>query len=77
MDTVALALALRQRTIAGAALDVYEGEPELPAALADLTNLVLTPHIAGWSPEAMQLMVDKFLEYARRLYAGEPLLTPL
>lgn len=77
VDTDALELALRQNTIAGAALDVYEGEPQLPAGLADLTNLVLTPHVAGWSPEAMQLMVDKFLENARRLYAGEPLLTPL
>lgn len=77
VDTAALERALREQTIAGAALDVYEGEPQLPAGLADLTNLVLTPHVAGWSPEAMQLMVDKFLENARRLYAGEPLLTPL
>lgn len=77
VDTQALEHALRQNTIAGAALDVYEGEPALPAGLADLTNVVLTPHVAGWSPEAMQLMVDKFLENARRLYAGEPLLTPL
>lgn len=77
VDTAALERALREQTIAGAALDVYEGEPLLPAGLADLTNLVLTPHVAGWSPEAMQLMVDKFLENARRLYAGEPLLTPI
>ncbi|MGO4400359.1 2-hydroxyacid dehydrogenase [Achromobacter sp. PAB15] len=77
VDTAALERALREQTIAGAALDVYEGEPQLPAGLADLTNLVLTPHVAGWSPEAMQLMVDKFLENARRLYAGEPLLTPI
>ena len=77
VDTAALERALREQTIAGAALDVYEGEPQLPTGLADLTNLVLTPHVAGWSPEAMQLMVDKFLENARRLYAGEPLLTPI
>lgn len=77
VDTAALECALRERTIAGAALDVYEGEPQLPAGLAELRNVVLTPHVAGWSPEAMQSMVDKFLENARRLYAGEPLLTPL
>ena len=77
VDTAALENALRTQTIAGAALDVYEGEPQLPAGLADLQNLVLTPHVAGWSPEAMQSMVQKFLDNARRLYAGEPLLTPL
>lgn len=77
VDTAALERALRAQTIAGAALDVYEGEPQLPAGLADLQNLVLTPHVAGWSPEAMQSMVQKFLDNARRLYAGEPLLTPL
>ena len=77
VDTDALERALRRQTIAGAALDVYEGEPLLPAGLADLTNLVVTPHVAGWSPEAMQRMVDKFLENARRLYAGQALLTPL
>ena len=77
VDTAALEHALRTQTIAGAALDVYEGEPQLPAGLADLQNLVLTPHVAGWSPEAMQSMVQKFLDNARRLYAGEPLLTPL
>lgn len=77
VDTAALENALRTQTIAGAALDVYEGEPQLPEDLADLQNLVLTPHVAGWSPEAMQSMVQKFLDNARRLYAGEPLLTPL
>jgi lactate dehydrogenase-like 2-hydroxyacid dehydrogenase len=77
VDTAALERALREQTIAGAALDVYEGEPQLPTGLADLPNLVLTPHVAGWSPEAMQAMVQKFLDNARRLYAGEPLLTPL
>lgn len=77
VDTAALERALRAQTIAGAALDVYEGEPQLPEGLADLQNLVVTPHVAGWSPEAMQSMVQKFLDNARRLYAGEPLLTPL
>lgn len=77
VDTDALVDALRHERIAGAALDVYEGEPKLPPALAGLSNVVLTPHVAGWSPEAMQSMVDMFLENARRLYAGEALLTPL
>jgi len=77
VDTAALEHALRQGIIQGAALDVFEGEPHVPPSLFDLTNLVLTPHGAGRSPEAIRLTVDKFLENARRLYAGEPLLTPI
>ncbi|WP_343736825.1 2-hydroxyacid dehydrogenase [Achromobacter sp.] len=77
VDTAALECALREQTIAGAALDVYEGEPQLPVGLADLHNVVLTPHVAGWSPEAMQAMVQMFLDNTERLYADEPLLTPL
>ncbi|RIQ57848.1 2-hydroxyacid dehydrogenase [Bordetella avium] len=77
VDTAALEQALRLGRLAGAGLDVYEGEPKLPSGLADLENIVLTPHVAGWSPEAVQRTIDKFLENARRFYAGEPLLTPI
>ncbi|MES2256956.1 MAG: 2-hydroxyacid dehydrogenase [Pseudomonadota bacterium] len=52
VDTEALMAALRQRGIAGAALDVIEYEPALPADAAQYDNLILTPHISGRSPEA-------------------------
>jgi lactate dehydrogenase-like 2-hydroxyacid dehydrogenase len=52
VDTAALMQALERRTIAGAALDVIEGEPALPAGAAQLDSLILTPHISGRSPEA-------------------------
>ena len=39
--------------------------------------MILTPHIAGWSPESVQATVDLFLENARRWEAGEAVLTPL
>ena len=42
-----------------------------------LDNVVLTPHVAGWSPEAVQASVDRFLENARRHLAGEAPVTPL
>lgn len=77
VDTAALADALRGQRIAGAALDVYEGEPEPPAALLDLPDVLLTPHVAGWSPESMQASVDLFIENQRRHFAGEPVLTPI
>jgi len=42
-----LVVALRNREIAGAALDVYEFEPKMIAGLAELENVVLTPHTAS------------------------------
>lgn len=61
VDTAALVEALRESQIAGAGLDVFEGEPELPAGLAGLDNVVLTPHMAGRSPAAENAQIDVFL----------------
>ncbi|AIO34998.1 D-isomer specific 2-hydroxyacid dehydrogenase, NAD binding domain protein [Burkholderia cenocepacia] len=77
VDTAALAEALREGRIAGAGLDVYEGEPEPPRALTDLDNVVLTPHMGGWSPEALDRSVQQFLDNAARHFAGQPVLTPV
>ena len=77
VDTAALARALSTAAIAGAALDVYEGEPHPPEALLRLRNVVLTPHVGGRSPEAITASVDNFLDNARRHFAGEPVLTPI
>ncbi|MGE5485811.1 MAG: 2-hydroxyacid dehydrogenase [Ignavibacteriales bacterium] len=56
VDERALLEALRDRSIAGAALDVYEREPEVQPGLADLNNVVLAPHIASASVETRTLM---------------------
>lgn len=58
VDDVALAVALGQRRIAAAALDVFEGEPALHPALLDLPNVVLTPHIASASERTRRAMAD-------------------
>ncbi|MDO9438744.1 D-glycerate dehydrogenase [Hydrogenophaga sp.] len=47
VDDAALAVALRDKRIAAAGLDVYEGEPNVNPALLSLSNVVLTPHIAS------------------------------
>ncbi|WP_420998183.1 2-hydroxyacid dehydrogenase [Cupriavidus sp. 30B13] len=77
LDTAALAAALRAGQLGGAGLDVYETEPEPPAELFDCPNVVLTPHVAGWSPEAIDASVRQFVENSRRHFAGEPVLTPV
>lgn len=70
VDTAALAQALRSGTIAGAGLDVYESEPKPPTELIGLDNVLLSPHLAGWSPEAVQNTVDHFLLNADGFFAG-------
>ena len=56
VDEKALVKALKNKTIAGAGLDVFENEPELEAGLKDLENVVLTPHIASATVEAREAM---------------------
>lgn len=77
VDTQALAAALTGGQLGAAGLDVYESEPQPPAELVGLSNVVLTPHVAGWSPEAVQNSVDRFLANARLHFAGEPMVSPL
>lgn len=54
VDTEALIAALRERRIAGAGLDVIDGEPNMPAELLTLDNVLLTPHVAGRAPNSLK-----------------------
>ena len=56
VDEAALVQALRDGTIAGAALDVFEDEPHVHPGLLELENVVLTPHIASATHEAREAM---------------------
>jgi len=77
IDTVALAAALREGRIAGAALDVYESEPRPPEALVDLPHVILTPHVAGWSPQSIRATVLNFIANVEAWQRGEVLPTPI
>jgi len=58
VDDAALAQALRDGSIAGAGLDVFEGEPQVHPALLEVPNVVLTPHIASASLPTRLAMAD-------------------
>lgn len=77
VDTQALADALRSGALGFAALDVYESEPQPPQALLSLPNVLLTPHVAGWSPESVQATVDRFIANVRQHLQGLPLVSPV
>ena len=70
-----LVTALRNETIAGAALDVFEVEP-LPTdhPLWDFPNVILTPHTAGYSPAIARRHLETLVENVGRFARGEPLM---
>lgn len=75
IDETALIKALRKGWIAGAGLDVFETEP-LPtdSPLWQLENVILTPHVSGFTPHYDERATDLFAENLRRYLAGERLL---
>lgn len=77
VDTEALVAALTQNRIGGAAIDVVDGEPEVPPALAAAPNLIITPHIAGRSPEALMATASLVAANLSAHFAGEPVKTPV
>jgi len=74
MGTVAT---LREGRIAGAGLDVVEGEPAVPPALASDPRVVWSPHIGGHSPDAITAMVRKVRANLDAHFAGHPVLSPV
>jgi len=77
VSTADMLAALREGRIAGAGLDVFDDEPNVPDELKQLTNVVLTPHVAGQTPEAARDTVTLVLKNLQAFFAGEPVLTPV
>ena len=77
VDEAALAWALRNRIIAGAALDVYEREPEVHPDLLDLENVLLVPHLGSATVETRTAMADLAARNVVAVLGGQPALTPV
>jgi glyoxylate reductase len=77
IDEAALLAALRQRTIAGAGLDVYEREPLITAGLETLPNVVLLPHLVSATQQVRIKMGMLCVENIAAVLGGRPPLNPV
>jgi len=77
VDEEALAWALEHRLIAGAALDVYEREPDINPALLNLENVLLVPHLGSGTVETRTAMADLAVDNVVAVLSGKPPLTPV
>jgi glycerate dehydrogenase len=75
VDEQALVDALRAGTIGGAGFDVLTQEPPVHGNVlldADLPNLIVTPHVAWASQEAMQILADQLIDNIEAFMSGSP-----
>jgi glyoxylate reductase len=77
VDEEALAWALKERLIAGAALDVYEREPVVHPDLLGLENALLVPHLGSGTIETRTAMADLAVNNVVAVLSGHPPLTPV
>lgn len=77
VDQDALVDALASGRIAAAGLDVFEGEPHVPAALVAMDNVVLTPHVASASVHTRTAMARLVAENLLSWFSGNGPLTPI
>ncbi|POF61988.1 dihydrofolate reductase [Novacetimonas maltaceti] len=75
VDESALVAALRDGRLGGAGLDVFAHEPDVPAALLAMDNVVLQPHRASATVETRQAMGEMVLGNLAAFHAGRPLLS--
>ncbi|MFA5984524.1 MAG: D-glycerate dehydrogenase [Methylococcaceae bacterium] len=73
VDTKALIKALQENWIAGAGLDVYEGEPNIDPALLSLENATLLPHLGSATIATRTAMGEKVLDNLAAFFDGRPL----
>ncbi len=72
VDEQALVEALNERRIAGAALDVFEREPQVERALLAMPNVVLTPHLGSGVTEVREALANVVVDNIAAVLAGRP-----
>ena len=77
VDTSALIAALRSGRLAAAGLDVYENEPQVPAELVEMENVVLAPHIGSATETARNGMARLVAENVIAVLEGGKPITPV
>lgn len=77
VDTESLLVALSNKYIGGAGLDVFENEPNIPEALISMDNVVLLPHIGGNTQETKTAMGELVIENIKAYFSGEKLVSPV
>lgn len=77
VDSDALARAVKEKRLAGAALDVFEHEPDVPQTLKNEPRIIMTPHTAGLSPEALDATVELVIKNLEAFRDGKALVTPV
>ena len=77
VDEAALIAALSAGEIAGAALDVFESEPDVPQALREMDNVVLTPHIGSATAQTRRAMAALAFDNLDARLSGQPVPTPV
>jgi hydroxypyruvate reductase 2 len=77
VDEPELVRCLREGVIGGAGLDVFENEPDVPAELLDMDNVVLSSHKAVATAESIRGVLDAVSGNLEAFFAGRPLLSPV
>ena len=77
VDQEALVRRLKSGQLAGAGLDVFANEPNVPAELLELDTVVLQPHVASATEQTRQTMAELVLDNLRAAIDGRPLITPV
>src|SRR5690606_17244625 len=76
VEEEAMVRLLVERKLGGAALDVFQDEPNVPAALLTLDSVVLQPHQGSGTSQTRQAMGDLTVDNVDAYFAGKPLVTP-
>ncbi|BFI25285.1 hypothetical protein MPTK2_1g19670 [Marchantia polymorpha subsp. ruderalis] len=77
IDEAELVKALVEKRVAGAGLDVFVNEPEVPKELLNMANVVVQPHVGSATYETRNAMANLVVENLVAHFSGKPLLTPV